>query len=292
MESSPWYKKLFLEESVLTRVAVRCLAGPGPIAMLMLVRDEKDIIRESMEFHLRFGIENFVVTDNGSVDGTRDILSDLKRELGKGLVIIDDAEPAHRQIDRVKRMIEVSKRTFRPRWIISSDADEFWYPVNGNYHSEFDRRKNILSCFWHNFLPRADTAWQQFTQIGEMPGYHGRMQKSLCLARGLLGMYSGNHAARQIPHIEATSTNIRIYHYPIRTYEQFERKVVQGHRATVKASMHQNVNWHWREYYKAWEEQRLPDVYRQLASQDLATEDTTMAEHFRVEAPLRPAMGV
>ena len=69
------------------------MARPGPIAMLMLVRDEIDIIEQNIEFHLRFGIENFVVTDNGSVDGTRDILGDFKRRLGKSIVIIDDASP-------------------------------------------------------------------------------------------------------------------------------------------------------------------------------------------------------
>jgi hypothetical protein len=275
---SPWFKKLLLDESVLTRAAVRCIARPGPIAMLILVRDEIDIIKHNIEFHLRFGIENFVVTDNGSVDGTRDILGAFERRLGKSMVIIDDAEPAHHQSVRVNRMIQVAKQKFRPRWIISSDADEFWYPASGHYHSEIDGRKNVLNCYWHNFLPRPNTPWQEFTDVGEMPGYHGETSKTFCLARGLIGMYAGNHESRSIPHITSRSDNIRVYHYPVRSYEQFERKVVQGCRASLKASDPESVNWHWREYYQAWENGRLPQMYEELASRNRISQDRTMAE--------------
>jgi Glycosyl transferase family 2 len=273
-------KKLLLNESVLTRAAVRCLARPGPIAMLMVVRDEIDIIEQNIDFHRRLGIEHFVVTDNGSVDGTRDVLAEFIRRLGKSIVVIDDAEPGHHQSVRVNRMIQIAKKRFRPRWIISSDADEFWYPASGRYDSEIDGRKNILNCFWHNFLPRPDTPWQQFTDVGEMPGYHARMSKAFCLARGLVGMYSGNHESRSIPRIASASDNIRVYHYPVRSYEQFERKVVQGHRAALKASFETSAAWHWAAYYEAWEDGRLPQVYQELASRNRISEDRTMADLF------------
>jgi hypothetical protein len=284
-------KKLFLNESALTRAVVRYIARRGPIAMLMLVRDEIDIIEQNIEFHLRFGIENFVITDNGSVDGTRDILGDFKRRLGKSMVIIDDAEPVHHQSMRVDRMIQVAKQEFRPRWIISSDADEFWYPASGSYDSEIDGRKNILNCYWHNFLPRPNTPWQEFTDVGEMPGYHGQTSKPFCLARGLLGMYAGNHESRSIPRILSRSENIRIYHYPVRSYEQFERKVVQGYRAVLKASGEESTAWHWRAYYESWENGRLPQVYEELASRNRISQDRTMAELFSGdrEKPLAPS---
>lgn len=274
-------KKLLLSESALTRAALRRMATPGPIAMLMLVRDEADIIARNIDFHLHFGIETFVVTDNGSTDGTREILAGFKNRLGKSFLIIDDSSSGYQQAKLVNRMIQVAKQEFRPRWIISSDADEFWYPMSGRYDSEMDGKKNILNCYWRNLLPRANTRWQDFTDIGEMPGYHGKMSKVLCLARGLRGMYTGNHESRSIPRVAVRSENIRVYHYPVRTYEQFERKVVQGYRAAVKASFQQSAAWHWGEYFQAWEKGELPRVYEELASRNLLSHDTTMAELFR-----------
>ncbi len=40
------------------------------LVMTLLVRDEQDIIRENIEFHLAQGVNFFVVTDNKSVDAT------------------------------------------------------------------------------------------------------------------------------------------------------------------------------------------------------------------------------
>lgn len=276
-------KNYFLSESVFARCAVRRMSQPGPISMLMLVRDEVDIIGHNLDFHLRMGIEQFVVTDNGSVDGTRDILADFKQRLGKSVIILDDAEPAHHQSERVNRMIQVAKKEFHPGWILSCDADEFWYPLSGRYDTELDGRKNILYCHWHNFLPRPDTPWQEFTDVGEMPGYHARMSKVFCAARGLVGMYSGNHESRSIPRVPAKSDNIRVYHYPVRSYEQFERKVVQGHRAAVKAARSESTAWHWGEYYQAWEAGQLRPLYEELASRNRICQDRTMADLFAGE---------
>jgi hypothetical protein len=281
-------KQFLLEDSFLARAAVRTIARRGPIAMLILVRDEIDIIRENIDFHLRYGIENFVVTDNGSVDGTRDLLADFEKQLGRSFVIIDDVDPAYHQAARVNRMIQIAKQRFRPRWIISSDADEFWYPLSSRYDTELDGRKNILRCFWHNFLPRPGKSWQEFTDIGDMLGYHGGTGKLLCLARGLLGMYAGNHDSRSIPRVVADSANIRVYHYPVRSYQQFERKVVQGHRAATKAGFQESAAWHWRAYYQAWEEGRLPQLYAELAASGSVSQDRTMVE--LLNPPPQPKM--
>ena len=40
------------------------------LVMTLLVRDEQDIVRENLDFHLAQGVDQVIVTDNGSEDAT------------------------------------------------------------------------------------------------------------------------------------------------------------------------------------------------------------------------------
>lgn len=50
------------------------------IVMTLLVRDEEDIIRENIEYHLAQGVDYFIATDNRSNDATTDILKGYERK--------------------------------------------------------------------------------------------------------------------------------------------------------------------------------------------------------------------
>ena len=56
------------------------------IGLTLLVRDEHDIIKQWLDFHIPKA-DFIVVTDNGSVDGTRDILE----QDSDAIQIIDEA---------------------------------------------------------------------------------------------------------------------------------------------------------------------------------------------------------
>ncbi len=47
------------------------------LAMTLMVRDEADIIGAMLDHHLRQGVDIFIVTDNGSIDGTREIIEEF-----------------------------------------------------------------------------------------------------------------------------------------------------------------------------------------------------------------------
>ncbi|HFU76545.1 MAG TPA: glycosyltransferase family 2 protein, partial [Arcobacter sp.] len=47
------------------------------LVMTILVKNEADIIETTIKTHAKLGVDAFVVTDNNSSDGTREILSQL-----------------------------------------------------------------------------------------------------------------------------------------------------------------------------------------------------------------------
>ncbi|HEY8764567.1 MAG TPA: glycosyltransferase family 2 protein [Solirubrobacteraceae bacterium] len=49
------------------------------LVMTLLVRDEEDILRENLDFHLAAGVDEVILMDNRSVDGTAAIAREYER---------------------------------------------------------------------------------------------------------------------------------------------------------------------------------------------------------------------
>ena len=65
--------------------------------LIIIVRDEIDLIRQNLLFHHRQGFRNIVVMDNASTDGTREALEALKTVLP--LRIVDEPDTSFRQVE-------------------------------------------------------------------------------------------------------------------------------------------------------------------------------------------------
>lgn len=91
--------------------------------LTMMVRDEADVIAATIEHHLAQGIDHLVVTDNGSVDGTLEILQ-AYAEVAP-LVLLQDPEHRKQQGEVVTRMARMANDELGADWVINGDADEF-----------------------------------------------------------------------------------------------------------------------------------------------------------------------
>jgi hypothetical protein len=103
------------------------------LVMTMMVRNEADIIAAVVEHHLAQGVDRIIVTDNASVDGTREILAQYAE---RGLVELhDDPRHAKQQADVVTAMARRAFTEHGADWVINADADEFYVPI--------DRRRTL-----------------------------------------------------------------------------------------------------------------------------------------------------
>jgi hypothetical protein len=100
--------------------------------MALKVRDEGDVIEANLRFHYALGVAHFVVTDNGSTDETPEI---LRRYVEAGLATVIE-EPGTdyrlRGAGWLTQMARMAATDLGADWVIHTDADEFWLPVEGS----------------------------------------------------------------------------------------------------------------------------------------------------------------
>lgn len=98
------------------------------IVLTMMVRDEIDIVESMLLHHVQQGVDVFIITDNGSVDGTWEVLEEFARHHQVDL----RQDPVHRkqQSSVVTTMARDAYSQWGADWVINADADEFWKPLD------------------------------------------------------------------------------------------------------------------------------------------------------------------
>lgn len=212
------------------------------LTMTLLVKNEADIIADNIHVHARLGVDNFVVMDNGSKDGTREILAELSKQYE--MTVIDKPVLDYQQSNWKTEMARIARKKYAADWVITNDADEFWIPKVGDLKTELTRTGSIIQCPRANVLfSRADFdngakyydqvnrvqypiryakgIQQQEEHLSIMLGeIHGKV---MVRTLGLLRVKGGNHRAWHLWGAlnQTTSQNVTVYHFPIRSKQHF-----------------------------------------------------------------------
>jgi hypothetical protein len=251
------------------------------LVMTLLVRDEEDILGANIKFHISQGVDFFIVTDNLSVDGTREIAeSYVRRGIAAYLFEPDDDYSQHRWVTRMARM---AAQEHGADWVINCDADEFWTSTQpaASVKDHLQQVHPDVECVEvarSNFVPtELDPAG-----LGEASSFAERMpfreRRSLntdglplppkTCHRGFhdIEIEQGNHRVlRAGSALPAAPGPLRILHYPIRSYAQFENKIKKGGAAYARnTELNSSCGSTWRNLYRLWQTGGLPARYREL----------------------------
>ena len=265
--------------------------------MTLLVRDEADIIDDHIAFHLAAGVDFVIVADNGSTDGTTEILERYARD---GFVHRIGLPDPFSQVDVVTRMARLAATEFGADWVINSDADEFWWTRTGTLKEllgAVPARFGSVRGMWRNFVARPETAGhfaERMTVRSQKPtpGVHPFNTHFKTLHRGSpdVEVGGGNHdvTGRGLTPLFGWYP-IDVLHFPIRSLDQFERKFMRWWQITSVEGEASNP------YYNvvrdAHREGRIAELYAPFVVDDQQLErglvDGTLVEDTRLRDALR-----
>lgn len=238
--------------------------------MTLLVRDEQDILRENLDFHLAHGVDEIVLMDNCSVDGTADIAREYER--AGYLRYMFQPQDDYSQGRWVTQMARRAVDELHADWVINNDADEFWWPHAGSLKdalASIGPEPLAATAERTNFVTRADDVtpfWQRMdvrsvvslNALGDpLPG------KSAHRAVPNLAIGQGNHYVfvngRLAPRAVAPVT---ILHFPVRSRAQFFNKIAKGGAAYARnTELPHSAGLAWRHLYQLYLDGRLNEVY-------------------------------
>lgn len=243
----------------------------------MMVRDEADIIEAMLEHHRRQGVDHILVTDNGSVDGTRET---LERFAQTGFVTVWD-DPVHRkqQSETVTRMARFAATEYGADWVINADADEFFIAAD-----EASTLRDELGCI-DETVPYVTVEVVNLTGAPAIDGtglqrliYRDRRDAQRLVSAGIPFHPTADAIHRAHPEVSVSQGNhfvsapgwgdptpeprIEVLHVPWRSWAQYERKVRNtGESYRANPDLQPSPRHHGMQDFRRLEQGRLEETY-------------------------------
>lgn len=218
---------------------------------IAMVRDELDILGFTLA-HMLTQVDAVLVADNGSRDGTGDL---LRGWFDDRLTVVDDPEPGYWQSRKMSALAQRA-REMGATWVVPWDADEAWFARSGR------RIADVLNALPPTVLVAEADLWDHvptsadpddsnpLTRIGWRRSYPAPLPKVAVRVQSGLVIEQGNHSAT-FPRTDLppkVSNLLTIRHFALRTPEQMIRKARNGGAAYAHTTLPEHVGAHWRQW--------------------------------------------
>lgn len=237
------------------------------------VKNEADII-ESFVRHNLGRLDSLVLIDDGSVDGTREILFSLEAE-GLNLVTLEwNGSAGQKQSDKLSELLLVLASRMSFDWVFPLDADEA-IDCEGRAALENALQKVGQGCVgilpWRSYVPTAADDWAQTNPLRRIVNrkaqetpqfYKVAIPKSQMTPMPIV-IASGNHTARRTASVKQLSMtvleDVALAHFPVRAPDQLVSKVICGWFAMLAEGYGRPSRaFHWRDMYAQFVRDGLP----------------------------------
>jgi len=257
---------------------------------LYLLRNEADIIETNLRHHFASVIDEAIVIDNGSTDGTIELVSGLAEDMP--IRLASEVGPMY-QSDRVTRMARFAVMQGAD-WVLPIDADEFWVAAGASFRSvledtpaevgalfvelvTFVQSRDVLAARPGCLATMTMRPEHQVGPMEELPllvrdeevGWVEIMYTPKCVHRARPGITvpKGNHRTGVT---DGRPTDIlTCLHAPMRAFSTLAVKLDHGRReAEASGPFEAEASWHVKRWWQMARERTLDREWEALSYRD------------------------
>lgn len=229
------------------------------IIATICVRDEEEIVGSCIEHHLLHGVDKIIITDNGSVDSTNEIIRSYS-----DVIVVE--KPIH-DYRHGEWVTEMARKAYYlgATWVMNIDSDEFWYNFKLAYEAPNDVDVITIKPNY-DYTPLLYAKQDKFNS-SEMPFFTHCPSVLRMVHRAMPNVVvaDGNHYLKNNHRRNIHDSRIYLKHYSIRSYDQFEKKIINGGTALEKSPQNEGQSTHWRMWYKQWKNGELHEEYKKIS---------------------------
>jgi hypothetical protein len=267
------------------------------LVMTLRARDEADVVDAQIAFHLSAGVDFVIATDHRSRDGTTEILESYARD-GHLQLLREEGEEMH-EGEWATRMSRIAAQEHGADWVISSDADEFWWPRGGSLKevlASIPERYGVVRALLRQFVPRPDDgAFFADRLVARMSASAPINDPTSLFRPNLKAIHRGDPnvklSAGAHTLLESQLLPLRgwypveLLHFPLRSFEQCDRKY-----ANLRDALGVSRNSYYEDVQRARHEGRFTEFYESLTIDDTALKSGLEDGSLVLDTRLRDAL--
>lgn len=247
---------------------------------ISMVRNEADIIRTNVLYHLSAGFDRILIFDDGSTDGTDRVLKKLARD-SRVRWTSGGTNPGFRQGEVFTELARDAHREGAD-WVAPIDADDFWYARGGDLkgvlarssaavlkvrHIDFiqrrEQRKSAPEGLLHMTMRVAnpvarDGRHQELLEKHRVSYVElARVPKVLSRSSASMKLVKGAHKISGVGRTTLQTDELMILHAALRSLAGLEARAFSADRRGLVGSTSSGPAWHARRWRKLQEESCL-----------------------------------